>query len=51
MKPNRSLKIDAPAVPKPESEPDVWWGEEGIDARIWADPRPYEQNPASEVVQ
>lgn len=22
--------------------PDVWWGEDGIDALIWADPPPYE---------
>jgi hypothetical protein len=22
-------------------EPDVWWGEEGIDALIWADTRSY----------
>lgn len=29
-------------------EPDVWWGEDGIDALIWADPTPYErpQSPA-----
>lgn len=25
-----------------ESAPDVWWGPDGIDALIWADPRPYE---------
>jgi hypothetical protein len=25
-----------------EPEPDVWWGEEGIDALLWADPRPYD---------
>jgi hypothetical protein len=23
-------------------EPDVWWGSDGIDALIWADPKPYE---------
>lgn len=23
-------------------EPDTWWGEDGIDALIWADPLPYE---------
>lgn len=22
-------------------EPDVWWGESGIDADIWSDPIPY----------
>jgi hypothetical protein len=22
-------------------EPDVWWGEDGIDALTWADPIPY----------
>jgi hypothetical protein len=22
--------------------PDVWWGEDGIDALIWADPAPYD---------
>ncbi len=22
--------------------PDVWWGAEGIDSLIWADPRPYD---------
>lgn len=24
-----------------EPTPDVWWGEDGIDALIWADPLPY----------
>lgn len=24
-----------------DSYPDVWWGEQGIDALIWADPIPY----------
>ncbi len=24
-------------------EPDVWWGEDGIDAMIWADPTPYRE--------
>jgi hypothetical protein len=27
-----------------ELVPDVWWGTDGIDALIWADPVPYE-NP------
>lgn len=22
-------------------EPDVWWGPDGIDALLWADPPPY----------
>jgi hypothetical protein len=22
-------------------EPDVWWGEDGIDALLWADAEPY----------
>ncbi len=26
-----------------DPEPDVWWGKSGIDALIWADPRPYEE--------
>ncbi len=30
-------KTDGPA----ESEPDVWWGHDGIDALVWADPIPY----------
>jgi hypothetical protein len=24
-----------------DPEPDVWWGEDGIDAMIWADGQPY----------
>lgn len=32
-------------VPSPvwddEPTPDVWWGANGIDAPLWADPRPY----------
>jgi hypothetical protein len=32
-----SVWSDAPA-------PDVWWGTDGIDALLWADPVPYE-NP------
>lgn len=24
-----------------EPAPDVWWGEDGIDADIWSDPIPY----------
>jgi hypothetical protein len=24
-----------------EPAPDVWWGDDGIDALIWADPLPY----------
>lgn len=27
-------------------EPDVWWGHDGIDAPIWADPRPYVSSPS-----
>lgn len=27
--------------------PDVWWGECGIDAGIWADPRPYAEQPVA----
>lgn len=30
------------------AEPDVWWGESGIDALLWADPAPYGP-PATEV--
>jgi hypothetical protein len=40
MKSDRPLKIDAPAVPN--AAPEVWWGEDGIDALLWADPTPYE---------
>jgi hypothetical protein len=29
-----------------EPMPDVWWGEDGIDALIWADPRPYDGRPS-----
>lgn len=25
-----------------EPTPDVWWGADGIEALIWADPMPYE---------
>lgn len=28
-------------------EPDVWWGEHGIDALIWADARPYAEQPVA----
>jgi hypothetical protein len=28
--------------------PDVWWGADGIDALIWADPIPY-ADPAADV--
>jgi hypothetical protein len=37
MKPDDPPKIDAP-----DPVPDVWWGENGIDALIWVDPVPYE---------
>jgi hypothetical protein len=30
-------------------QPEVWWGVDGIDALIWADPRPYEHPPTSEL--
>ena len=26
-------------------QPEVWWGANGIDALIWADPRPYDDPP------
>lgn len=37
-------------VPVPETlvEPDVWYGEDGIDALIWADPLPY-RDPAPDL--
>jgi hypothetical protein len=25
-------------------EPEVWWGESGIDALLWADGRPYDKS-------
>lgn len=31
----KSTPADVPTAP------DVWWGEEGFDALIWADPIPY----------
>ncbi len=31
---------------EPVAEPDVLWGEYGIDALIWADPSPYGTPPA-----
>jgi hypothetical protein len=30
-----------PAFP----EPDVWWGESGIDALLWAEDQPYAWSP------
>jgi hypothetical protein len=39
MKPDGALEIDASPILK--AEPDVWWGEPGIDALLWADPTPY----------
>lgn len=29
-------------------QPEVWWGVNGIDALIWADPRPYDDPPKPE---
>lgn len=29
------------AVTEEAIVPDVWWGEHGIDALLWADPTPY----------
>ncbi len=39
------LKQEAQPTPASDSgpEPDVWWGEHGIDALIWADGQPYEE--------
>ena len=31
----------AMVAPDTTAEPDVWWGHDGIDALIWADPVPY----------
>lgn len=42
---SHSSLCGATAVPV---EPDVWWGPDGIDAPIWADPQPY-RDPTSEV--
>jgi hypothetical protein len=49
-----------PTEPAPNcpGDSEVWWGEDGIDAPIWADPRPYDWpvqettlSPASEVIR
>jgi hypothetical protein len=29
--------------------PDVWWGDDGIDALLWADPQPYKEPAESPV--
>ena len=31
--------------PADEPTPDVWWGEDGIDALLWADAEPYAYPP------
>jgi hypothetical protein len=33
-----------------EPSPDVWWGEDGIDAMIWADGQPY-SGPSDTIAQ
>ena len=33
--------MESPAESDETLLPDVWWGEHGIDALIWADPAPY----------
>lgn len=42
--------------PKPASfgwtpEPDVWWGADGIDVLLWADPPPYVDPLITEVAK
>lgn len=35
------LRCPASTLEDYQPEPDVWWGDDGIDAMIWADPLPY----------
>ncbi len=46
MKSDRPLKIETSVALREEPAPDVWWGEDGIDALIWADAEPYTYRPA-----
>lgn len=43
-----SMPIEG-SIWNPEPEPDVWWGEGGIDALLWANPRPLYQEAAQVV--
>jgi hypothetical protein len=36
---SKQVQLPMPAS-DPDPEPDVWWGEDGIDALIWADGPP-----------
>lgn len=41
MKPTKPNSTDSLSVWDGDPEPDVWYGPEGIDALLWADPVPY----------
>lgn len=38
-------------LPPGDAEPDVWWGEQGIDAPVCADPIPYDVPAPARAVE
>jgi hypothetical protein len=41
MQPTKPAPSEVNDIWQGDPEPDVWWGSNGIDALLWADPPPY----------